>query len=129
MQLRQLEDAEEFLQLGARWSQEPIDQMTSLNNLGALHWLKEASIDPRVGPAVSSYRQQWRHRQFLSTSSTALTDQNNNNKDNMIIDEASRDARANLFAREALGYWDEAISLADKNIDQQEVFINFEMSH
>ncbi len=37
-----IDDAETFLQLAARWAQNPLEQLVALNNTGALQWYKLA---------------------------------------------------------------------------------------
>ena len=96
LQMHDWDAAEEFLQLAARWSQTPITQIIALNNLGCVHWMlpyeKEggtSSLRVDTRQLTISQGKLWQSPQKLGTQ-----------------DESQ--------AKEALGYWDEALEEALK---------------
>jgi len=90
------EDAEEYLQLAARWSQSPLTHLIALHNLGCAHWAflpedDELSEETRADSRQLTIAQGklWRTPEKLAAN-----------------DESG--------AKEALGYWDEALEEALK---------------
>jgi len=90
------DDADEYLQLAARWSQSPLTHLVALHNLGCAHWAflaedaqhsEQVRVDSRQLTVAQG--KLWRTPEQLSTQ-----------------DEAG--------AKEALGYWNEALEEALK---------------
>jgi len=93
LQLDDIDDAEEHLQLAARWSQHSASsQMIALHNLGLSHWNYDLRFD------------------IIDQCKLWISDSEHNN-DNTEVKSPDSDSEVAAI-KEALGYWDEALEKA-----------------
>jgi len=98
------DDAEEYLQLAARWSQSPLTHLVALHNLGCAHW--------------ALLEQDEQHEQRLRVDSRQLTILQGKlwvGRGPVSVGETEKlSTQDESGAKEALGYWDEALDEALK---------------
>lgn len=106
-------EAEVYLQLAARWATTPLLSNISLNNLGALMWLRDDLIGtPKKSPSATN---------FDTMQKKLLLPMAPKGKDS-VTDESKQKHQMQHpekiihLAKEALNYWDEAIENANKEI-------------
>lgn len=100
------DDAEEYLQLASRWSQSPLTHLVALHNLGCAHW--------------ALLEQDEQHEQRLRVDSRQLSILQGKlwvgrgPVGETTLEKLELSSQDESSAREALGYWDEALDEALK---------------
>jgi hypothetical protein len=117
----QWEEAQEQLQLAARWSQTPKDHIVALNNLGAVHWHQLSDVSEEAGLEGEAARERARRlmQRDLLYFSPDIKNYPRYPKGAVVPVKYSSRARVLSAAqlsivREALAYWDDAIEEATK---------------
>ena len=88
-------EVETFLQLSARWANTPLQQLTSISNLGSFFWVK----------AVKD-----------------VSNNTNNGNDSKDSKDSTVDAiQTNIHAQEALAYWEEALAEASNGVFDENI--------
>jgi len=100
-------DAEVYLQLAARWATSPLLSNISLNNLGALMWLRDDLTETNTSASTEHYQQI--QQKLLSPVALALTKDDSG-------EHQQKSGKAVGLVKEALSYWEEAVENASKEV-------------
>lgn len=105
-----MDDAEQFLQMAARWSQTPAQNAVALNNLGTLSWTRLGMSITEKGD--SSYGVSFNHRDSSYFNNKCQTAVRPEGAKGVLLT-----ASELLLLNEALNYWEEAAEECTKEED------------